>query len=32
VEEAIAKAFRPFRVSEDFYFLQNQFLVFIAEK
>ncbi|HEX7902449.1 MAG TPA: class I SAM-dependent methyltransferase [Chitinophagaceae bacterium] len=32
VEEAIAKAFRPFRISEDLYFLQNQFLVFIAEK
>src|SRR6266498_2984673 len=29
VEEAIAKAFRPFRISEDLYFLQNQFLVFI---
>jgi SAM-dependent methyltransferase len=32
VEEAIAKAFRPFRINEDLYFLQNQFLVFIAEK
>jgi SAM-dependent methyltransferase len=32
VEDAIVKAFRPFRISEDLYFLQNQFLVFIAEK
>ena len=32
VEEAIAKALRPFCISEDLYFLQNQFLVFIAEK
>jgi SAM-dependent methyltransferase len=32
VEETIAKAFRPFRIADDIYFLQNHFLVFIAEK
>jgi len=32
VEETIAKALQPFGVGEDMYHLQNQFLVFIAEK
>jgi SAM-dependent methyltransferase len=32
VRDVIAEAFQPFRVTEDFYHLQNQFLVFIAEK
>jgi len=32
VREVIAEALQPFRVTEDFYQLQNQFLVFIAEK
>lgn len=32
VEETIAGALQPFRVADDFYFLQNHFLVFIAEK
>lgn len=32
VEETIAKALRPFRITEDIYFLQNNFLLFIAEK
>jgi ubiquinone/menaquinone biosynthesis C-methylase UbiE len=32
VEETIATALRPFRLADDFYYLQNQFLVYIAEK
>ena len=32
VEKTIAKALQPFHVADDFYFLQNQFLFFIAEK
>jgi SAM-dependent methyltransferase len=32
VKEAVAKALQPFRLAEDMYHLQNQFLVFIAEK
>ncbi|HET9280295.1 MAG TPA: class I SAM-dependent methyltransferase [Flavitalea sp.] len=32
VEETIIKAFRPFHICDGIYFLQNQFLVFIAEK
>ena len=32
VKEMIVKALQSFRVTEDFYHLQNQFLVFIAEK
>ena len=32
VKEIIATALLPFKVTEDFYHLQNQFLVFIAEK
>lgn len=32
VEETIAKAFRPFNVVDDIYFLQNHFLLFVAEK
>jgi SAM-dependent methyltransferase len=32
VEETIAKALQPFHITDDIYFLQNQFLVFIAEK
>jgi SAM-dependent methyltransferase len=32
VREIIAEALQAFRVTEDFYHLQNQFLVFIAEK
>lgn len=32
VKETIAKALQPYRLTEDFYHLQNQFLVFIAEK
>jgi SAM-dependent methyltransferase len=32
VEETIAKALRPYHITEDLHFLQNQFLVFIAEK
>lgn len=32
VENIIAKALQPFRVVDDIYYLQNQFLVFIAEK
>lgn len=32
VREIIAEALQSFRVTEDFYHLQNQFLVFIAEK
>jgi ubiquinone/menaquinone biosynthesis C-methylase UbiE len=32
VEETIAKALRPFRITEDLHYLQNQFLLFVAEK
>jgi SAM-dependent methyltransferase len=32
VKEIITQALQPFRLTEDFYHLQNQFLVFIAEK
>lgn len=32
VREIIAEALQSFRVTEDFYHLQNQFLLFIAEK
>jgi ubiquinone/menaquinone biosynthesis C-methylase UbiE len=32
VREIIAEALQPFRVADDCYHLQNQFLVFIAEK
>ena len=32
VESTIAKAFESFRLSEDMHFLQNNFLLFIAEK
>jgi SAM-dependent methyltransferase len=32
VEETIAKALTPFRLADNFHFLQNHFLVFIAEK
>ena len=32
VEETIAGALEPFEVADEFYFLQNHFLVFIAEK
>ncbi|HEX4852379.1 MAG TPA: hypothetical protein VFV08_16295, partial [Puia sp.] len=32
VEKTIARAFEPFRVVDDIHFLQNHFLVFIAEK
>jgi SAM-dependent methyltransferase len=32
VEKTIAKAFEPFSLTEDLHFLQNNFLVFIAEK
>lgn len=32
VKEIITRALQPFRLTEDFYHLQNQFLVFIAEK
>lgn len=32
VETTIAKAFEPFRLTEDLHFLQNNFLLFIAEK
>jgi len=32
VEEAISKALKQFHVTDDFYFLDNHFLVFIAEK
>lgn len=31
-EEAIARALRPFKITDDFHFLQNQFLLFIAQK
>jgi SAM-dependent methyltransferase len=32
VKDTIAQAFRPYRLTEDMYHLQNQFLLFIAEK
>jgi SAM-dependent methyltransferase len=32
VKEAVAQALQSFRIAEDMYHLQNQFLVFIAEK
>jgi SAM-dependent methyltransferase len=32
VEETISQALRPFHLVDDLYFLQNSFLVFIAEK
>ena len=32
VEETIARALQPFRLADDFHFMHNQFLVFIAEK
>lgn len=32
VKETIAEALQPFKLTEDMYHLQNQFLVFIAEK
>jgi SAM-dependent methyltransferase len=32
VEETITNALKPYHAGDDFYFLQNQFLVFIAEK
>ena len=32
VREIIAEALQPFLVANEFYHLQNQFLVFIAEK
>lgn len=32
VEKVIARALQPFAVADDFHFLQNRFLVFIAEK
>lgn len=32
VEDTIAKALKPFNVTDDLHFLQNHFLVFIAEK
>lgn len=32
VEETILRALQPFAATDDFYFLQNNFLVFIAEK
>ena len=32
VEETISKALRPFRITDDIYFLQNQFLLFIVQK
>ena len=32
VEETIIKALRPFRITEDIHFLQNHFLLFIAQK
>lgn len=32
VEEAIANALQPFQITDDIHFLQNQFLIFIAEK
>lgn len=32
VQETISKALQPYKLTEDFYHLQNQFLVFIAQK
>ncbi len=32
LESTVAKAFQPFGLPDDLYYLQNQFLVFIAEK
>ena len=32
VEDTIARALQPYRVADGFHFLQNQFLLFIAEK
>ena len=32
VQQTIANAFRPYQLTEDFYHLQNSFLLFIAEK
>jgi SAM-dependent methyltransferase len=32
VEQIIANAFRPYRLTDNFYHLQNSFLLFIAEK
>jgi SAM-dependent methyltransferase len=32
VEDTIAKALQPYRLADDLHYLQNQFLVFIAEK
>ncbi|HLP38473.1 class I SAM-dependent methyltransferase [Lacibacter sp.] len=32
VEETIEQAFKPFHITDDFFFLQNKFLLFIAEK
>ena len=32
VEQTIAEALQPFHITEDFYHLQNSFLLFIAEK
>ncbi len=32
VEQTIADAFKPYHLTEDFYHLQNSFLLFIAEK
>jgi hypothetical protein len=32
VEETIARALQPFNVTDDMYFLQNSFLVFMATK
>jgi hypothetical protein len=32
VETTISRALQPFRVTDDFHFLHNQFLLFIAEK
>ncbi len=31
-EDAIGRALRQFRVTEDIHFLQNHFLLFVAEK
>ena len=32
VEEIISETLQRFRIADDLYFLQNHFLVFIAEK
>ena len=32
VEETISQALTPFHLVDDFYFLQNSFLLFIAQK